>query len=100
MFLLLSEGGDCSLVAGLSVTLTFLMTVILSFLVALLVAMFVRVHRRKTKNIPPDPVFLCNVPFSGGHQKEALNMPADVTYEHVQPQSTQEIDNTYEDLAL
>ena len=98
MFLLLSEGGDCSLVAGLSVTLTFLVTVILSSLVALLVTMCV--HRRKTKNTPTDPVCLYDAPFSGGHQKEALNMPANAAYEHVQLLSTQEIDDTYEDLAL
>ena len=100
MFLLLSEGGDCSLVAGLSVTVTFLVTIILSSLVVLLVTMFVRVHRRKTKSTPPDPVCLYEIPFSGCREKEALHMPTNVACEHVKPQTTQVIDDTYEDLFL
>ena len=88
------------MVAGLSVTLTFLVTVILSSLVALLVTMFVRVHGRKTRSTPPDAVCLYDVPFSGGHQKEALNASANVAYGHVQPQSTQEIDDKYENADL
>ena len=93
-------GGDCSLVAGLSVTLTFVLTAIFSSLVASLVTMFVCVHERKTKGTPPDPVCLYDAPFSGGNQKEALNTTTNVAYGHVQPQSIPEIGDTYENVAL
>ena len=79
MFSLISDGRDCSVVAGLSVTLTFLVTVILSSLVALLVTMFVCVHGRKTKSTPPS---------------------ANVAYGYIQAQSTPEIDDAYENADL
>ena len=97
--LLFSKTGECSLVAGLPVTLTFLVTVILFSLGAVLVGMFVRVHRRKIKSAPPGPVSLFEIPYSVGCDKESIKMSTDIVYGHAQPQSTTDV-HIYDNVAL
>ena len=73
-FFIISNTEDCSLVAGLSDTLTFLVTVILFFLVALLVAMLVYLHGRKREKAPPGSVTLDDKPFPGDTEEETTNV--------------------------
>ena len=79
----ISGANDCSLVAGLSVTLTFLVTVIISSLVALVVIMCL--HKRSRHHAP-----LYETPLSGSEEK-ALKISSNVAYEHVQPHSTAQV---------
>ena len=69
-FFLFSETGDCSLVAGLSVTLTFLVTVILFCVIALLVAMFVHLQGRKREIHVAPPITLYDTPFPVDSEEE------------------------------
>ena len=98
MFLSFSEIGDCSLVMGISVTLTFLVTVIFLSLVMVLTAMLVRVHRRKKNSASLGPVCPYETPSSVGREKETIKMSANIVYGRVQPQSTPD-DDTYDYVA-